>query len=485
MLDPGEGDSARGQFSGQWRGVVRPLLEWTCEAGVPRLDEPLTREPGWADSVPTRVSAMPPASLIGVYRRQNAAYVATLVEVAVEHRWRTAWWALDGAEPSLAHVTVGEGPGMRLALLNELTAYVPDEGYIVVSDDDVAFTQGSLPALVVLCDRARLDLAQPARSDGNLRFEFNVAHAITRPRRLSRVRLTTFVETGPLIVVGPTLADASPPVPGEPRDGMGRRARLVRALEGRMSARHRGRDPRCPSRGAGRRIRRGQGGIANSRGVGTATIRRLEGRSAHGQRLATMDEDAAVGRGRNGVTRISLSIVVSTYEWPEALDAVLRGFARQTDQAFELIVADDGSGALTAEVVDSWRASFGDRLSHAWQDDAGFRLARVRNLGAFAARGDYFVFVDGDCVPRRGFIASIRRAASPWVVPAESACTSTRSCRGEFSTTMSRLAAGPQRRSGFAAGRSTDGPTSRRATAVVRRGRAYPTSCLTAMRTAS
>ena len=29
VLDPGEGDSARGQFSGQWRGVVRPLLEWT------------------------------------------------------------------------------------------------------------------------------------------------------------------------------------------------------------------------------------------------------------------------------------------------------------------------------------------------------------------------------------------------------------------------------------------------------------------------
>ena len=31
VLDPGEGDSARGQFSGQWRGVVRPLLDWTCE----------------------------------------------------------------------------------------------------------------------------------------------------------------------------------------------------------------------------------------------------------------------------------------------------------------------------------------------------------------------------------------------------------------------------------------------------------------------
>jgi lipopolysaccharide transport system ATP-binding protein len=31
VLDPGDGDSARGKFSGRWRGVVRPLLDWTCE----------------------------------------------------------------------------------------------------------------------------------------------------------------------------------------------------------------------------------------------------------------------------------------------------------------------------------------------------------------------------------------------------------------------------------------------------------------------
>jgi lipopolysaccharide transport system ATP-binding protein len=31
VLDPGEGDSARGVFAGQWRGVVRPKLEWTVE----------------------------------------------------------------------------------------------------------------------------------------------------------------------------------------------------------------------------------------------------------------------------------------------------------------------------------------------------------------------------------------------------------------------------------------------------------------------
>ncbi|HXF98344.1 MAG TPA: glycosyltransferase [Gaiellaceae bacterium] len=109
----------------------------------------------------------------------------------------------------------------------------------------------------------------------------------------------------------------------------------------------------------------------------------------------------------------SVSVVVSTYEWPEALDAVLRGLAEQTDPDFEVVVADDGSGPATAGVVERWRRVFGPRLAHAWQEDGGSRLARVRNLGALAARGDLLVFLDGDCIPRRRFVAAVRRAALP------------------------------------------------------------------------
>ena len=108
-----------------------------------------------------------------------------------------------------------------------------------------------------------------------------------------------------------------------------------------------------------------------------------------------------------------LSIVVTTYEWPEAFDAVLASLEDQSDQSFDLVVADDGSGPATALVVDRWALVFGDRLRHAWQPDEGFRVARVRNLGALAARGDVLVFLDGDCVVRRGFVAAIRRAALP------------------------------------------------------------------------
>lgn len=166
-------------------------------------------------------STEPFVSLIGVYRRPNVPYVGELVGVALERGWPTAWWALEVVEPELADVTVGVGQGTRLSLLNELAEHVPNHGYLVVSDDDVMFTRGNLDSLVALCDRARLDLAQPARSDDNVRFELNVAHAITRARRLSRVRLTTFVETGPLVVVGPRWRDRILPFPEERGMGWG------------------------------------------------------------------------------------------------------------------------------------------------------------------------------------------------------------------------------------------------------------------------
>ncbi len=102
-----------------------------------------------------------------------------------------------------------------------------------------------------------------------------------------------------------------------------------------------------------------------------------------------------------------LSVVVATYEWPEALQAVLRGFADQSERDFELIVTDDGSGPETEAVVEA----FGVR--HVRQEDEGYRLARLRNLGARAASGDYLVFTDGDTVPRRHFVRAVLRGAVP------------------------------------------------------------------------
>jgi len=107
----------------------------------------------------------------------------------------------------------------------------------------------------------------------------------------------------------------------------------------------------------------------------------------------------------------SLSVVVNTYNWPEALDVVLRAFADQTDPAFEIVIADDGSSSHTADIVNRWLSAFGDRLAHVRHADEGFRRARILNLAALKASGDCLAFMDGDCIPRAGFVASVRRAA--------------------------------------------------------------------------
>ena len=105
-----------------------------------------------------------------------------------------------------------------------------------------------------------------------------------------------------------------------------------------------------------------------------------------------------------------LSVIVATYNRPEALDAVLRSLAEQTDANFEVLVADDGSGPDTAAVVESWKGRL-RRLTHVWQTDDGFRLAEIRNRAVLAATGEYCVFLDGDCLARPGFVAAHRALA--------------------------------------------------------------------------
>lgn len=157
-----------------------------------------------------------PASLIGVYRSRNADRVRRLVEPALVEGWSVAWWALDDVVGDLAGVTVGSGSGAKLPLLNELLRRSGSRAeWLVVSDDDVTFERGDVVGLVSLCTRAGLDLAQPARTDSA------VDHEITTARRLSLARRTSFVEIGPLFVVGPGWRDRIVPFPEERGMGWG------------------------------------------------------------------------------------------------------------------------------------------------------------------------------------------------------------------------------------------------------------------------
>jgi glycosyltransferase involved in cell wall biosynthesis len=112
-----------------------------------------------------------------------------------------------------------------------------------------------------------------------------------------------------------------------------------------------------------------------------------------------------------------ISVIVTTFNREDALDAVLRSLAGQSDSDFEVVVADDGSGPATAKLIDTWKAKIGYRLEQVWHADRGFRAAEIRNRAILAARGVYCVFLDGDCIVRPDFVATHRRLAEPgWFV---------------------------------------------------------------------
>jgi glycosyltransferase involved in cell wall biosynthesis len=112
-----------------------------------------------------------------------------------------------------------------------------------------------------------------------------------------------------------------------------------------------------------------------------------------------------------------ISVILTTYQREDALDAVLRGLARQTDRDFEIMVADDGSGPQTRELIGRRAADIGVRLEHVWQEDRGFRAGEARNRAVLASRGGHCIFLDGDCIPRPDFVAAHRTLAEPgWFV---------------------------------------------------------------------
>ncbi len=108
-----------------------------------------------------------------------------------------------------------------------------------------------------------------------------------------------------------------------------------------------------------------------------------------------------------------LALVVTTYERPDALAAVLASIATQSSRPDELLVADDGSGPATDAALDAARDRLHPALQRVRQPHRGFRLTRLRNLAIAACRSDYLVFIDGDMLLHPAFIEDHRRQAAP------------------------------------------------------------------------
>lgn len=101
----------------------------------------------------------------------------------------------------------------------------------------------------------------------------------------------------------------------------------------------------------------------------------------------------------------SCSLLISTYNWPEALSLCLESILRQSTMPGEIIICDDGSGKPTERVIAAFSAKSPVPVKHVWHPDEGFQLAKIRNRGFAAASSDYLIQADGDLVFHKDFVS--------------------------------------------------------------------------------
>ena len=112
---------------------------------------------------------------------------------------------------------------------------------------------------------------------------------------------------------------------------------------------------------------------------------------------------------------MKISVIVPTYNRPQALRLCIRSLSGQTLPPSEIIVADDGSGDETRNVVQEMTALLEGSIPvrHVWQEDDGFRKPRILNEAVRNSSGEYLVFIDGDCMAHPDFIrAHVERSDS-------------------------------------------------------------------------
>jgi glycosyltransferase involved in cell wall biosynthesis len=98
------------------------------------------------------------------------------------------------------------------------------------------------------------------------------------------------------------------------------------------------------------------------------------------------------------------SLLISTYNWSEALDLILKSALLQTRLPNEILIADDGSSDETKQLIISFQEKSPISIRHFWQEDKGFRKSKILNKAIAQTNSEYIIQVDGDCIMHKNFI---------------------------------------------------------------------------------
>ena len=106
------------------------------------------------------------------------------------------------------------------------------------------------------------------------------------------------------------------------------------------------------------------------------------------------------------------SLIITTYNRPDALSLVIKSVLSQSKLPDEIIIADDGSTEATRELIQKATLNSKIPIHHCWQEDLGFRVAAARNKAIAKSQYEYLILIDGDILLHRHHIKMHHRFAA-------------------------------------------------------------------------
>lgn len=105
------------------------------------------------------------------------------------------------------------------------------------------------------------------------------------------------------------------------------------------------------------------------------------------------------------------ALLISTYNWPQALELIFKSIHEQTEFPDEVLIADDGSTEETKSLIECFTKKSTFKVQHVWHEDNGFRKSIVLNKAVALTTCDYIIQIDGDCILHPKFIADHKKNA--------------------------------------------------------------------------
>jgi len=101
---------------------------------------------------------------------------------------------------------------------------------------------------------------------------------------------------------------------------------------------------------------------------------------------------------------MKICLLITTYNWPEALELVLESVKLQSVYPDEIVIADDGSTEETKNLISRFEKSISVPLKHLWHEDIGFTKTIILNKALSEINSDYIIQIDGDVILHKHFV---------------------------------------------------------------------------------